>query len=64
VRAFEMALTDPAMMRFAMKHYMGMDDKLTVSNELSDKRPMQRVEAAERAAELLKKLGMTTPPAK
>jgi predicted DNA-binding protein (UPF0251 family) len=62
-RAFEIGMSgDVPMLKHLMKHHLGQDDKVTVNNEISDKRPMQRVEAAERAAELLKKLGMDVPP--
>jgi hypothetical protein len=59
-RYYEMALVDPAMMRHAAKHYLGMDDKQSVAVQSETTVKVLTVdEARARAAELIKKMGLT-----
>ena len=58
-RYYEMALVDPAMMRHAAKHYLGMDDKQTI--ETTGNTPTVQInviEAKARVAELMRKMGL------
>ena len=58
-RYYEMALVDPAMMRHAAKHYLGMDDKQTI--ETTGNTPtvqINAIEAKARVAELMRKMGL------
>jgi hypothetical protein len=58
-RYYEMALVDPAMMRHAAKHYLGMDDKQSVAVQSETTVKVITVdEARARAAELLRKMGL------